>query len=325
MKTLIPWPPIASAGAAAAWLFVVGINAGGLAQVAVAMVAGAVVGLPIARLFQKYGRTNGIVDASQALRMVIAVSVLGGVLSMSGLPVAYGVVLAGTLWLVSRVLPIPAASAVGLLGIGVTVSAGAAGLGDWTLLESMWSDIGEWWTTSAIVGLLLTGSGGLSWGRDASGRHPAMALGAGLLAAIGMALLLAVDWESGSALPSIVALVLAGGAVLATAGDSAPGRLAIPGVILAMLLAVLPSEAAILIVHTLVPLCIAGLLVWMSRHVTGGDRWLSLVLAIVLIVIAVAAWPGLPESVAASMTVALVPVLGLWVLGPQWVAQRSPA
>ncbi|MFT6374897.1 MAG: hypothetical protein ACJARS_001545 [bacterium] len=52
---------------------------------------------------------------------------------------------------------------------------------------------------------------------------------------------------------------------------------------------------------------------------------MSLVLAIVLIVIAVAAWPGLPESVAASMTVALVPVLGLWVLGPQWVAQRSPA
>ncbi len=325
MKTAIPWPILASAGAAAAWLFVVGIDAGGLAQVAMAMVAGAVVGLPVARLFQKHGHGDGFSEASQVVRMVIAVSVLGGVLSMSGLPKTYCAVMAGSLWLVSRVLPIPAASVVGMLAMTGTVVASSMGWGDWTLLESLWSGIGNWWSTSAVVGLLLTGSGGVSWGRDTSGRHPAMALGAGLLTAIAMALLLALDWEIGSALPGVAALVLAGGAVLATAGDHPRHHLALPGVVLAMLLALLPTEAAIVIVHSVVPVCIAGLLVWMSRRTQGGDRWLALVLAVVLAVIAVAAWPGLPESVAASMTVALVPVLSLWVLGPKWISQRSSA
>lgn len=323
MKTAFPWPPVASAGAAAAWLFVIGVDEGGLAQLAFALLAALVVGLPAARLFQKHGKTTALTQASRVLQMVVAVSVLGGVLAMSGLPVAYRVGLAGALWVVSRVLPIPAASFCGLLAMLVTLVAGLSGIGAWTLLEPVWSTTPQWWSVSAVVGLLLVGGGGVAWRSDTSGRHPSIALGAGLLVALSMALLLALDWELGSSLPAVTALFLSGGAVLGTAGDGPSRQLALPGVVLAMLAALAPVDAAIILVHTFVPLGTAGLLVWIARSTTGMDRWLACALVVALVVIAMWAWPGMPESVAASMTVALVPVFAVWLLGPRWLASQA--
>ena len=310
---MFPWPAIAISGAAAAWLSVVGLAGGGLAELVIALASGAFLGLPIANATQRLPKDAPLQRYARALRMLIAVVVLGGVLTSTPLPPMYRAGLAGTLWLAACILGPRPWAIVGVAGLGFVVFCAPFTLGSWTLLEPHWSGGAQWWASAAATGLLLTSAGGSAW-RDRT-RSPVLSLGTGLLGLVAMALVLAYQWDGGWNAVSAVGLLLAFGVLLGVTDRPSPNEPyphALSGALLVMLFAVVEPAGAVVAIHTVFPLALGLFALLLSSH---SQRLPLIAVAVVLALIAYYAWDGLPDHIPSAVAIALLPVVLVWSVG----------
>ena len=320
---MFPWPSIAAAALAAAWLSVLGLTSGGFSVVVVAIVTALVVGIPMARTIQDAPQTDTLMSWSRGVRMVAAVSVMGGVLSVLPLSGPLRAMLAATVWIVASVVGPRPWSRIGLVVLVAVSGLGLLGVGHWTLLEPHWEFSGSWFAQAAVVGLLLASAGGAGWTGEPRRAHPSLGIGLGGLALVGMALLLARDWELGSNLAGVCALLLTSSGVLGATDGLEHRRLALPGAVLAGMLALVPASAALAAVSALLPLALGAFLSAIAWEHHGTGRLRPALLAALCLVVAWLAWPGLPASIAASVALALVPVVLVWTVGTATVRVRS--
>lgn len=292
-----------------------GLARGGLAELAVAVVAAAVLGLPLGYVAQRTSAPPLLRQYVDVLGMSVAVVLIGAVVASADLPPLYSATLAAVLWWVPTVLGRRFAW-LGAVVLAVVAVSGVFGFGHWTYVEPQWGGVASWWHRSVVVGLLLTGFGGTAWLGASPRRQPPLALGAGVLAALGMTLLLALTWDVPGVLPQVAALCLGVGVALGVSTDSPSRPIALLGGLLAALFACSPPEASVVGMTTGLPLAVSGFALALAWQARGATRWVCGVIALCVGAVGVVAWSGVPDSVVGAVALALVPLVFVWVLGP---------
>lgn len=322
---MLPWPAIAAAACAAVWLSFAGLSHGGLAELVVAAAAGAVVGLPLASLAQSAPERALRTELVRVAGAVIALACLGGALEATALSLPLRAGFALSVWWLACLLgprPWTLAAPIVLLAVGAV---GMAGIGHWTLLEVHWSGLGDWWSRSAALGLLLAGTGGLAWSRTEAGRRPYLGFGLGLWAALGMALLLGLAWEGGMVLAPAAAVGLGGVAVLGSTEGLRTRPYVVGGGVLAVALALGGTEVSGVLLATLAPVLIAAVAASLAFDLRGSSRFAAVALAAGCAAIGLSNGFALPDAVLPAVGAALAVVAVVWAVGTRFVLERRGA
>ncbi len=335
------WPVIACSFAVAAWLATGVLGEAGLAALVVAGVGAALLGTPIAAAWVHLQPTRfaGTRRMGLAAALFIAALVFAtplAVLDVSGWLVGPAVVL---VWILFRPrwarVGVPAVALGGLVFAGLGISAPATDR--WMLLEPVWSGFGSWAPSALIVGALAVAPFAAWWVRPGAERRQPIAVmvGVSLLVATGFAGLLATTNGMGPDFAAPITLLAGGVVVAGTTSSARPeepsgGDWQIVGVgILLTVLFVGPGQSALpLLWSTGVPLTLGILALAIAARngvLSRGHRVWLLAVTVACFWFASSGWSGLPDSTAAAVVLASLPVIATWTLGTAAVRTRTAA